>query len=471
MVADVSNIPSLARLFHIELTKPFSMDPMGYNVLMHVIVHWFGVSAFAMRFPSMLGYLLMQLCLFGFVRRISTERAASMAIALTCLGGVVNYGSEARPYGTLLGLCGLVLLSWQTATRRDSDRMLPLIILSLSLALAINTQYYAVILFIPLGAAELVRYVERKKPDIPMLLSLLGGVAGLAAALPFARALSHYSTNHRPTEVNPHFISHAYFWLIVGNVAGGAQTQHLIGAGILVLGVVLLGVFARLRSRITLSLPRAELTFVLLLAAYPIFAFLLGRFVTYFVVARYVQPAIIGLAAILAILLAPLLTIRKAAYSFFALVFVAIALTSFLRIRSDYDDGRKILDSVQLDPRTTSSLGSHPDRPIYTFESYAFFVLREYSPNQEVRSHITLVYPGKSSFAGVPGDVMWQEANKSDAGVPNIVSLESLSEHGMEGLFLLYPGDEPWVAVSTHNAAMQHLGKIFDGDLVSFRLP
>src|ERR1017187_368545 len=79
-VAITGSIPGIARLIHVELTKPYSFDPIGYNGLMHGVIHVFGVSALAMRLPSMCGYLLMQVCLFYFVRRISTEHAATFEI-------------------------------------------------------------------------------------------------------------------------------------------------------------------------------------------------------------------------------------------------------------------------------------------------------------------------------------------------------------------------------------------------------
>ena len=154
---EAGSISSIGRLIHVQLTTPVSVEPLGYNVLIHVLIDLFGTSAFVVRLPSIFGYLLMQACLFYFVRRIASERVATFALALPALMGAFSYGVQARPYALLLGLSALAMLCWQTAARRDSRRTLALVGLALSLAMAVNTHYYGVLLFFPLCAAESVR--------------------------------------------------------------------------------------------------------------------------------------------------------------------------------------------------------------------------------------------------------------------------------------------------------------------------
>jgi 4-amino-4-deoxy-L-arabinose transferase-like glycosyltransferase len=253
--ATTGSIAGISQLIHVELTKPYSFDPIGYTGLMHAVIHVFGVRAFAMRLPSMCGYLLMQVCLFYFVRRISSERAATFALGLPALAGIVSYSIQARPYGLLLGLSALAMLSWQTAARRDTRRTLALIILSLSVAMAVNTQYYGVLLFVPLCAAESIRVLERRRVDVPVLVSIFAGMGGLIVAMPFAKALSQYSANHQPTEVNYHFITHSYLWLMFGYDAVSVHMQRLICFGIALFLISLIAGFAGLRSRVALSSP------------------------------------------------------------------------------------------------------------------------------------------------------------------------------------------------------------------------
>ncbi len=303
----IDSSSSIMRLIHIELTKPVSFDPPGYNALIYGVIRLFGVGALAMRLPSIFGYLLMQVCLFYFVRRIATERAAIFAMGLPLLMGVAIYSILARPYGMLLGLSALAMLSWQTVARRESQRTLALCILGVSLALIVNVQYYGVLIFIPLCAAEFIRILERRRIDIPVLLSIVGGISGLIIAMPFAKALTQFSSNHTSGEVGYHFITHSYFWLVVGYETMTLSMQHLVGllAGVSIIILVIL--FIRLSSMQSLRLPRSEAAFVVILSGLPVLAYLLAKFITHFVEARYVQPAVIGLIVLLAILISPLL--------------------------------------------------------------------------------------------------------------------------------------------------------------------
>jgi len=63
----------------------------------------FGAGPFGIRLPSLLGYLMMQVCLYIFVRRIAPERAAVFALAFPALNTTLIYASEGRPYALMLG--------------------------------------------------------------------------------------------------------------------------------------------------------------------------------------------------------------------------------------------------------------------------------------------------------------------------------------------------------------------------------
>ena len=180
----------------------------------------------------------MQVCLYWMVRRIANEWAGTVALALPALIGVVDYSVLARPYAVMLGLAALAIVCWQTAARRKQERTLALVGLALSLALAVNMQYYAVLLYLPLCAAEAVRTVKSKRADIPMLGSIAGGLAGLILVVPFAKALSSFQANHSGVGVgNVHFVTHSYLWLAVGYATLSVDQQHVIGLSCVVLPI------------------------------------------------------------------------------------------------------------------------------------------------------------------------------------------------------------------------------------------
>ncbi len=81
----------------------------------------------------MLGYLVMMLCIFFIVRRYTTPVYALIAVLASYLTRVPAFAIEARPYGLLLGLSSLALLSWMRATERR-NRFGSLAVLCLSLS-------------------------------------------------------------------------------------------------------------------------------------------------------------------------------------------------------------------------------------------------------------------------------------------------------------------------------------------------
>lgn len=464
---------SITRLIHMELTTPISLDPIGYNVLLHTIIHFFGASAFAMRLPVICAYLLMQACLFYFVRRIATERAATFALAIPALAGTVTYSVLSRPYGLLLGLAALAMLSWQTAARRDSKRTLALVVLALSLALVVNTQYYGVLFFVPLCVAEFVRSLERRRVDVAVVASIVAGMAGLLIGMPFVKALAPFRAFHVETP-SFHFITHSYLWLLVGFVSWSEPVQRLISFSAVIVVVALVAAFVHFHSRVAIRLPRAEGVFLLVLSAYPFLAYLLARFVTHYVEGRYIVPAVIGLAALLAIMAAPLLESRAISTVVLASLFVAIAGTGFLRIRSEKENSQQIMASLIPGPSTQSIMDRHPGQPIYSLNQTKFELIRYYSPSADIRSRATLVCPRPKDFQyGGGADVSRQMANMVADGLPNVVSYESASKPGTEGLFLFpgYAGDWSGRALADSDAQIVPVGQLLGADLASVRFP
>jgi hypothetical protein len=471
---DFDKSASLSRLIHMELTTPISFDPIGYNVLIQALIHLFGASAFVLRLPSILGYLTMQVCLFYFVRRIAGERAGTVALAIPTAAGIVEYAILSRPYGLLLGLSGLAMVSWQTAVRSEERRGAALAVLALSLAAAVNVQYYAVLLFVPLCGAELVRLRQRRRLDVPMLMAIVAGMAGILVAVPFARALSPFRSNHGDETRSIHFITHAYLWLLVGYARLTLTQQHVIGASAVMVLLALIASFIWLRSRAAIQLPSAEMTFLLLLAGFPVLAYLLAIFVTHFVEARYIQPALIGLAAIVSILCAPLLLNRTVERVVLAGLLLAIVGSATLAIRMERARSRGMMAALVVTPATLRTLRMSQGEPIYVMKGSDYLFIRYYSPDPEVRSRMALVYLSADHFpGGVGADVEMQMANMRLDGIPNVAEYSAVSGHATEHLFLVNsdPGDWPVRELAQSKAEIKPLGTIFGQELAEIRFP
>jgi hypothetical protein len=470
----IDRTSSFSKLLHIELTAPLSFDPMGYNAILYGIIHWIGDGAFEMRLPSIVGYLLMQACLYVVVRRIVTERAALVALVFPVLTGITMYAVQARPYGLLLGLAGLILLSWQTASRELPLRKLALVTLALSLILAVNTQYYAVLLFVPICLAELVRFFERRRFDVPMLLSISVGLAGIAAAVPFAKALSPFRSNHDDSKVSVHFISHSYLWLFAGYAKISLLAQHLIGLSILLVFILTALSFARYHARLVMHLPYAELVYLVVLAIFPVLAYLLARFVTHFVEARYIQPAILGITTLFAIFLAPLLSIKRAGSIMLTLVFLAFGYVSVVRVRQAVDAHKYFAGLLAPSSALERNLKTYPNAPLYSTNHLLYEFIYYYSPSADIRSRITLIHPRKGDLsAGVGSDISAQMENMEAVGVPQVVSYQEVATPGSNRLFLLNYAPFDWenAALAESHAKLTHLGASYFGDLTLAQFP
>src|ERR1039458_2211993 len=93
------SVPTVAQLVQVQRTWPISLDPLLYPLLAHAGMRALGAGAFALRLPALLGFLLMQICLFFFVRKLAGERAGMVAAAFPALTATLFYAVEGRPYG------------------------------------------------------------------------------------------------------------------------------------------------------------------------------------------------------------------------------------------------------------------------------------------------------------------------------------------------------------------------------------
>ena len=270
----------------------------------------FGPTALALRLPSIFGFLLMQVCIFFATRVIAGSRAALIAMAFPALTATLFYAPEARPYGLLLGFYALAFLAWQTATRRSENRTGVLIILALTIALTLNTHYFGILILVPICIAEFARTLLRRRHGSrqwsPQCLAaiLMDGRYRLRAAIPEGCRRVPQTLLQRRRDQPPRRLQ-AYRSLFVNYTTQPLAIQRLEAILLIVfaLALIVLGV-RRLRDGPIRS-PHPELTFLLALAALPLFGVALAMFVTHSIEVRYVLSAIIAISIFFAIAIEP----------------------------------------------------------------------------------------------------------------------------------------------------------------------
>jgi hypothetical protein len=164
------------------------------SLLLRVWMKLFGSGPVVDRMPFALGCLVFCISIFVFVSRRCSAVYAAAAMIFPALTLLLYYATEIRCYGILLGFIGLVLVSWQAAAD-GRKRALAAVGFFAGLAGAICCHYYAVLLWIPLGLAELTRTFVRKRIDWPVWLALILSPLVILIFLPSIRNASAYRSS------------------------------------------------------------------------------------------------------------------------------------------------------------------------------------------------------------------------------------------------------------------------------------
>lgn len=386
-VLQTDSVDSVSQLIHIQRTVPISLDPLVYHLLAHAATRLFGATAFALRLPSLFGYLLMQLCLFYIVRRYASDRAALFAMAFPALTATLFYSAEARPYGLLLGFYALTLLAWLNAISAVPNRTPWLITLTLAIALTLNSHYFGILLLIPLCAAELARIAERRRLDLPVAAAIIAGMACIVFTLPFQHAAGEFRKHYyNGGTVSLRAITQSYRALFIDYTHLSAAVQRSIAFAFICLAAIFVIACIQLLRRRTL--PLAEAVFLVTLAALPLFGFLLARFVTHSIEVRYVLGSIIGITILLALALAPLLDrIRSTP----AILCLAIGCIGFLHIRDEKQTEQNTFASLTIPAELKAAVLASPSQRLYIQDMGHFDAATLYA-DPFVRSHIALLY-------------------------------------------------------------------------------
>jgi 4-amino-4-deoxy-L-arabinose transferase-like glycosyltransferase len=256
-----AQVPALTDLWRALDTGADQAPPLSY-VVTRASLGTFGASAFALRLPEILAFLLFCICMYAFVARRTTRAYGVMAMLLPTLTAAYYYASEARAYALVLGFAALALVCWQLATE-GVHRRIALVGLFAALALATSSHYYAVLVAVPLGLGELARTLAARRFDVPVWVAFSGGLLPLVGFAPLLSASRGYSADFwgRPSWQDPlRFLS----FLLDPTVAspavmstGRPTDRGLILMGVLVLGAALIVLVASARRFRRIGLPFA----------------------------------------------------------------------------------------------------------------------------------------------------------------------------------------------------------------------
>jgi hypothetical protein len=257
-----------------------------------------GHSELAMRMPQIVGVLVFSWCLFFFVGRRLGYVFGLSAMILGLVNELEFFAGQARPYGMLVGACGLAMVAWQFAVESPRRRWaVPLF--GASIFLIVASHAYAIAALVPFAIAELVRFVRTRRADWSLWACSLAALPPLALywfplhtiriALASNTAILG-TTKHVQWSAVPNFYI-AFF---------GTRFILLFLVGILFVGLALLRKGGKAEAS---GMTRHEVALAAGLAISPVFSVALAMVVSKYYLPRYSIFAIGGLVvlAVLAI--------------------------------------------------------------------------------------------------------------------------------------------------------------------------
>ena len=121
-----------------------------------------GPETLTARVPGLIGFVLLGVFLFLFLRRRIGDWYALTAVALLPLADYsIRYAIEARAYMLLLGVSAMVLVAWQSTADRRS-RLAP-VALTIFLTVALLLHVWAILLPLALCAGEAVEWIRTRR--------------------------------------------------------------------------------------------------------------------------------------------------------------------------------------------------------------------------------------------------------------------------------------------------------------------
>lgn len=354
------------------LGEGVDVTPPLFNVVMRGAAALFGSHAVVYRFPEMVGVWLLSICLFLFVRRRCSILHAIAAMLLPICLLAAKYSTEARPYGLVLGGCGVSLLAWQSAVD-GRRRALAIWALAISLAATASLHYYGALFALSIAAGEAVRGYSRKKIDWPVAAALLATPAALVAHWPLIHVAMTYSGGSWSV-ANQRALRNAYSELL-----GPTFAPFELLFVILALSVAAYGLSIAVHrqnagpARIGALRPW-ETAAVATLLLLPVFTLVVAKVTNGIFTPRYALPATIGFA--LSLTLAP---VRRRNFAALGLI-LCILVTGFFVARQVRTTSRMLQQEHSPIPEGLARTLTHYDGAIAVNNPHTYLQIAYYLP-------------------------------------------------------------------------------------------
>ena len=331
--------PSMGAVWHSLQTAPPTTDPPLHYWLTHLCLRLFGVHEWASRLPALAGFFVAILSTYHFVRRRLGVPVAVVAVTLLLSSNAMYYASEGRPYGLVVGSCGIMLLAWQSVgmgIRPRANRIL----IAVGLACAISAHYYGILFGLPIVAGEVVRSWRKQRIDWATFFAIASGHSAMLLWIPFLPVAMAWK---------------AHIWFVpafedVMQILGDLGDIQLITLFLAALFLVHSSVPAETErgSEKSVHLRRDEAVAILTLVLLPFVGFFVSKFASKLFLSRYVIASSIGVAILIASMSSILRFSRRAWISIIAILLFCFVLGMKARfLRSKFTERKEFAASIR----------------------------------------------------------------------------------------------------------------------------
>jgi hypothetical protein len=291
--------------------------------------------------------------------------------------------------------------------------------------------------------------------------------------LPFQKAAGEFRKHYyNAGAISLRAISQAYRSLFVNYTAQPLAIQRFEAILLIVFALALIVLCIRRLRTDPVALPTPELTFLLALAALPLFGVLLAVFVTHSIEVRYVLSAIIAISIFFALTIEPWSRHRLSSTTVTALLAFGILLAGMLRIHSEQARSTQQSALLVLPPAIKAQLLAIPDSHLYIQNMGNFELASYYEPDPEVRSRITLLYSQEDELRYDRHDTASLTAEHMQHFTAfHIVPYAQLKSMQGDHILILYHSGWDWTdqALAADHAHVTALGPALGGDAVAIR--
>ena len=288
---NIARSPGFRQIATMTLAGADATPPL-YTVLVHCLLPYSPSEALAVRLPSTIGFCAMIVAVSGYARR-RLPAAYAIIAGLTAAAATIDYGSEGRSYGLILGFAAVSLLLWSLAAE-GRRRSLTLPLLAVCIAAMTALHYYTMFFPVCLILAQLVHARAERRFDFLLAIVLLGPVAiVLAVHFPFIVATRPFMAhNWSAASISSILSSYKLFlkWPVALFVAAMLTATFISGA-------------ERSLPRPATSIPARELTALALIALAPVGIVAAIMTTVHVFTYRYILWSAVGIALLSALAL------------------------------------------------------------------------------------------------------------------------------------------------------------------------